>query len=148
MHCTFNVVKNSIPNRFYLKSCSTHESDQPNYSSQTHNALLFPRLQGILNSPLKNFKYQHFSTCVQFYHLQQFYSYTLFSACGYTQLLPQNRSAFVGYGNVIASKINFVAFRLPSWLSNCWHCWYSHFVTHVHLLFSDGTGNHKGYNCP
>lgn len=49
--------------------------------SQTHNAILFPRLQGISNSPVKNVKYQQFSTSVQFYHLHQFYAYTLFSAC-------------------------------------------------------------------
>ena len=41
----------------------------------------YPRLQGISNSPVKNFKYQQFSTCIQFYHLQQFYAYALFSAC-------------------------------------------------------------------
>jgi len=49
--------------------------------SQTHNAILFPKLQGISNSPFKNFKYWQFSICVHFYHLQQFYAYTLFSAC-------------------------------------------------------------------
>jgi hypothetical protein len=34
IYCTVTVVKSSIPNRFYLKSCSTHESDKPNYSTQ------------------------------------------------------------------------------------------------------------------
>jgi hypothetical protein len=47
---------------------------------QTHNAPVCPRLQGISNSPVKNFKYQQFSTYIQFYLLQQFYAYTLFSA--------------------------------------------------------------------
>jgi hypothetical protein len=32
-------------------------------------------------------------------------------------------------------------------VSNFWDCWYSHFLTSVHLLFSDGTGNHRSYDC-